>query len=290
MFGMNNYCAFFMLSVMSVTSCVAQETKSIAEIFLPGIVSSDSNDFNACFSRDRNSFYFSRSSNRKTGIYVISMINGKWSAPELLPFCKDGFSYADPAFSPAGELYFISNRPTSPSDTVNDYDIWKTSLTNNRWNELVNVSSLNSAQDEYYISFAENGDAYFSSSRRGGYGEEDIYVAKFADQKFQEPENVGTPVNSAHSEYDPFISSDGSILIFASNGRSDSFGKADLYWTEKKKNWGPLQHFDSTINTRSRDYCPYLTDDDAFYFSSEGQVKKIPLYRLPYHLRHQLDR
>ena len=140
MFGVNNYYAFFMLSVMSVTSSVAQETNSVADIFMPGIVSGDSNDFNACFSRDGSSFYFSRSVNKKTGIYVISMINGKWSAPALLPFCKDGFSYADPAFSPAGELYFISNRPTSPSDTVNDYDIWKTSLTNNRWNAVTGLT------------------------------------------------------------------------------------------------------------------------------------------------------
>ena len=131
---------------------------------------------------------------------------------------------------------------------------------------------------------------FLFTDRDGGYGEEDIYVAKFADKKFQKPENVGTPLNSVHSEYDPFIRWDGRILIFTSNGRSDSFGKADLYWTERNKNWGPVHHFDSTINTRSRDYCPYLTDDDTFYFSSEGQVKKIPLYRLPYHLRHQLDR
>lgn len=257
------------------------------EDFLAGIVSTDQVDFNACYSADGKSFYFSRSINGRSAIYVTHRDHDGWSTAQRLPFCDDAFSYADPAFSPSGEFYFISNRPQYKGDTLLDYDIWKSFRVNEQWTSLVNVSTLNSAKDEYYISFDERGDAYFSSSRDGGYGAEDLYVANFDDDKFGKPINLGPDVNSMHSEYDPFVNHDGTTILFASSGRKDALGKSDLYWAEKDGVWRSAIHLDEpsvgfirsghNLNTVTRDYCPYISRDGYFFFSSDGQVKRIPL-------------
>jgi hypothetical protein len=155
------------------------------------------------------------------------------------------------------------------------------------WSSPVNVTELNSPDNEFYISFTSHGDACFASSRSGGYGGEDIYCSKNVDGKFQAPTNIGPSVNTEHSEYDPFISSDGLAIIFTSSGRPDSFGKGDLYWTIKTSDgWKSSLHFDKSLNTEARDYCPYVTPDGRdFFYSSEGDIKFISIRTLPSGLR-----
>jgi hypothetical protein len=162
---------------------------SIALTFLANIVSGDSLDFNACFSPDGKSFYFSRSKNRRSKIYVSNHDGTNWTEPVLASFTgTEQYAEADPVFSPDGKLYFISNRPVSSSDSLKDYDIWFVTLqANGTWSQAENLVSVNSDSSEYYISFSKNGNLYFASSRKGGYGEEDIYVSNRVKGQFAKP-------------------------------------------------------------------------------------------------------
>jgi hypothetical protein len=255
---------------------------------MPNIVSTDSLEFNAAFSPDRNSFYFSRSISKQTRIFVTTKSELGWSPPEPAPFSSTEYSDADPAFSPSGELYFISNRPSHANDTTTDYDIWKVvPLSPGKWSNPINVKQLNSEQNEFYISFTKKENVYFASSRKGGYGEEDIYFCERIDDTFGAPKNLGDKINTVHSEYDPFITSDESALIFTSSGRKDGFGKADLYWSVKEdQSWIPANHFDESINTATRDFCPYITGDQKiFFYSSMSDVKFIRTEQLPQKLK-----
>src|SRR5688500_13097011 len=83
---------------------------SAALRFLPGIVSSDSLDFNAAFSRDGKRFYFCRSYQGKWMIYVTEFLNDAWSKPLLAPFTEAAYSQADPFITPDETIYYISNR------------------------------------------------------------------------------------------------------------------------------------------------------------------------------------
>jgi hypothetical protein len=260
------------------------DTIPVPETFMPKTISTDSVEFNAAFSPDGNFFYFSRSINRQTRIFSSRKNGSSWSAPEPVYFSTAKFSDADPAFSPTGELYFISDRPTNATDTSRDYDIWKViPLPGNQWSEPVNVQELNSGKDEYYISFTSNGSVCFASSREGGYGEEDLYYCENKNNRFGTPKNLGDKINSIHSEYDPFITSDGSAVLFTSSGRKDSFGKGDLYWSVRTKDgWPQATHFGQEINTPTRDFCPYITADSKyFFFSSKGDIKFISTEKLP---------
>jgi hypothetical protein len=268
---------------LSAVSCKLSGV-ALPKTFMPDIVSTDSTEFNGAFSYDGKYFYFSRRINDLSKIFFCGKKGGSWSAPEQMSFSTTEFSDADAAFSPAGELYFISNRPQNSSDTTRDYDIWKViPRSGNQWSEPINVKALNSEQDEFYISFTNEGDAYFSSSREGGYGAEDVYYCENQNKKFASPVNLGDKINTIHSEYDPFITADESALIFTSSGRADSFGQGDLYWSVRAKHgWKAAKHFGDTINTPTRDFCPYITVDlKLFFYSSQGDVKFIPLNRLP---------
>jgi Tol biopolymer transport system component len=250
---------------------------STAIPFLPGVVSKDSLDFNAAFSPDGKSFYFTRSENKQLKMYVTRHDGENWTEPIHALFTETKYSAADPAFAPDGKLYFISNRPVDQSDTFPDYDIWfVTPLPDGRWSEPENLKSANSDSSEFYISFSTNGNLYFSSSRAGGFGEEDIYVSRLIDGQYATPENLGIAINSEKSEYDPCISANEDLLVFTSSNREDTFGKGDLYFAKRNENRNWLQAFNAgkNFNTSSREYCAYFSPDSRyFFFTSDGDVK-----------------
>jgi Tol biopolymer transport system component len=246
---------------------------------LPGIVSSESIDFGSAFSPEGKSFYFSRKKDNRSGIYVSHHNGYNWTEAALVPFADMNYAEADPAFSPDGKLYFISTRPKNESDTLLDYDIWFVAqLEDDSWTKPENAENINSDSAEYYISFSENGNLYFASSRRGGFGQEDLYVSNLTNGKYMVPENLGASVNTKFSEYDPSISLMGDFIIFTSSSKDDSFGTGDLYYSiiGNRGKWGQAHNLGNEFNTSTREYCPYLTPDGKyFFFSGEGNIKWI---------------
>lgn len=260
---------------------------SIAQIFLPGIVSKDSFDFNTCFSPDGKSYYFTRSENKITKIFVTHHDGKGWSEPAAVPFGKPGFSEADPVFDGAGKIYFISNRPKNARDTLRDYDIYFTKpIPGGGWSEPEFLNEINSDSNEYYISFSTNGNLYFASSRPGGFGQEDIYVSELKNGRFTKPVNLGQTVNTEKSEYDPGISPSEEFIVFASSNREDGFGGADLYYAKRnaQRKWLQAANLGNRVNTKAREFCPAFSPEGKFFFfSSNGDVKWISIQFLPLH-------
>ena len=243
---------------------------TIAQVFLPGIVSIDTLDFNAAFSPDGKTFYFSRSHNRK---YLIleSKYNGEaWTAPVPSPLFDTSYSNADPFFSQEGDLYFISNRPKDPTDTTDDYDIYRLPKNGQSPERL---DKINSDSTEYYVSLSNNGNIYFASYRDGNL---DLYMSRKTDGQYEKPVNLGPTINSPADEHDPLIAPDESWLVFTS-GRPGGLGEADLYIAFKKDGqWQLPRNMGERINTKTYEYCPNLSPDGKyFFFSSESDVKWI---------------
>ena len=155
---------------------------SVALLFLPDLVSNttkDSLDFNAAFSPNGHSFYFTRPVNGKWQIFSSSYTGVRWTKPELADFNEPNYSQADPAFGPDNNLYFISNRPRNNHLTIADFNIWLIKpQADGQWSSPEYVDAVNTDSTEYYISFAQTGNLYFSSARAGGFGQEDIYVSR----------------------------------------------------------------------------------------------------------------
>ena len=66
---------------------------------------------------------------------------------------------------------------------------------------------------------------YFTSSRPGGLGGNDLWISAWDGTSWSEPLNPGEPVNSAGSELQPAFTSDGNTMYFASD-RDASTGMA----------------------------------------------------------------
>jgi Tol biopolymer transport system component len=259
---------------------------SVALTFLPGIVSRDSLDFNAAFSPDGERFYFSRSVNGKWMIYMTALHDSVWSKPTLAPFTETEYSQADPFFTHDGTLYYISNRPRDPLDTIPDYDIWFVRpQPDGSWSAPENPKNINSDSTEYYVSLAANGNIYFASNRVGTMGSHDIYMSRYVNGAYTAPENLGAGVNSNQMEHDPMISPDEQALIFTSVDRSDSYGSGDLYYSLRDANgaWSSAKNMGSKFNTDSYEYCSYLTPDARYlFYSTNYDVKWIDTRYLPW--------
>jgi Tol biopolymer transport system component len=246
---------------------------SVATIFLPGIVSGDTLDFNAAFSVEGKTFYFSRSRNRKYVIFETEYRDDKWRPETISPLFDTLYSNTDPFVAPDSAIYFISNRPKDKSDTTDDYDIYRIVKQGNTYGQPEYLAGVNSDSTEYYVSVSRAGNIYFSSYRDGNL---DLFMSKKNGATYEEPVNLGVLINSVFDEHDPLIAPDESFLVYTST-RSDGFGEADLYITHKTNGqWDAPRNMGPGINTKAYEYCPALSPDGKyFFFSSEFQVKWI---------------
>jgi len=253
---------------------------SVALNFLPGIVCSDTLDFNAAFSPDGKSFYFCRSHNRKYLLLETVFDGQTWASPKPFLSVDTAFSNADPFITADGTMYFMSDRPASQGDTLKDFDIWVMRKEGEKWGKPENIAVVNSDSVEYYVSVAANGNLYFSSNRTGGFGEHDIYVSRNVNGHYTKPVNLGSAINSPGVEHDPLISPDENLLIFTAVDRADGLGQADLYYASRNADntFKPATNMGSKINTKTYEYCPsYSPDQKFFFYSSEFDVKWIGL-------------
>jgi Tol biopolymer transport system component len=246
---------------------------TIPLVFLPGLVSTDTLDFNSTFSVDGKTYYFSRSHNRRYVIFETTYKGNKWQEPVISPLFDTLYSNTDPFIAPDSALYFISNRPKDKNDTTADYDIYRRVKQTDGYGPAEYLNGVNSDSTEYYVSVSRPGNVYFSSYRDGNL---DLYMSRKTINGYEKPVNLGPIINTTYDEHDPLIAPDESFLVFPSD-RPGGSGEADLYIAHKVNGqWQQPAAMGHGINTNRYEYCPYLSPDGKFFFfSSEFQVKWI---------------
>lgn len=107
----------------------------------------------------------------------------------------------------------------------------------------------------------------WASNREGGAGGWDLWQATLQDKRWMEPQPLA--VNSAADEVDPFLSTDGRWLYFASN-RKGGHGGFDLYRAAVAADGslGRPQNLGPAVNGRQDERSPALADDGRLLFSS----------------------
>lgn len=157
-----------------------------------------------------------------------------------------------------------------------------------RWREPVFMEGLGAVEGDGgpFITYDQNY-LVFSSLRKGGAGNLDLWISQRLGTTWGPPVNMGAPINS--SGYDGFgtISPDGKTIFFVrqcpekKHGGEDSFGiffsvKDDAgKWTEPKKMPAP-------VNGEYSDFGPViLADNLSLIFSSNrpGGLGKYDLYK-----------
>jgi len=244
------------------------------QLFAKGIISTPLYERDMAISPDGKEMMFTilvPASGFMTIMYLKKDEQGRWSKPATAPF-SGHYSDLEPAFSADGKkLFFASNRPLQ-GVKPKDYDIWFTEKVKGEWTVPVNAGPrVNAAGDEFYPSVAKNGNLYFTAAREKGLGHEDIWMCRWQNGVYTEPEDLDSGVNSTMYEFNAFVSPDEELIIFSSFGRKDDVGRGDLYISFKDDagHWRPAKNM-SLLNSNQLDYCPFLSfDKKILFFTSE---------------------
>ncbi len=193
---------------------------TIAERFTDEI-NSRFNEGSACLNLEGNLLIFSRCNSPDSygicDLYSAEFIDGKWqNVKNLGPNVNTSAWESHPNLSPDGKtLYFSSNR----GDGFGRCDIWKSELLpNGEWSKAQNLGpTINTLEDEvspYFHSI--NNTLYFSSTgHMNSFGGFDIFKARWLDNHFEEPRNLGPLVNTPKDEYYFSIDGKGEKIFYA---------------------------------------------------------------------------
>jgi hypothetical protein len=233
--------------------------------FAPGIISTDEDEGSSGFALNGAAFLFQKSSGGRCRTFIMRLANGAWTPPELIPFSETMSHNGDFVFS--GDDKTLLYQVKTEKDTLLASDIWKVELKTAGWGERTPLPSpINSPDDESFASDTSDGTIYFFSNRPGGTGRFDLYMCPSKDGKYGNSMNLET-LNTEYNEWDPFISSDGSYLIFCST-KPGGLGMDDIYIAFKRPDgrWGPAKNMGEEINSSGSENRPYITHDGKYFF------------------------
>jgi outer membrane protein OmpA-like peptidoglycan-associated protein len=155
-------------------------------------------------------------------------------------------------------------------------DFYVSDFVAGKWSKSVPLSGpdINTKFWESHASISKDGKTlYFTSNRKDGIGDMDIYVSKLQNNgQWGSPVNLGTTVNTTLNEDTPFITGNDSMLYFSSQGH-ENMGGYDIFVSKLKASgqWSEPENLRYPINT---------TDDDLFFYPwNNGQVGYISLIR-----------
>ncbi|MFC1604930.1 LamG-like jellyroll fold domain-containing protein, partial [Planctomycetota bacterium] len=193
-----------------------------------------------------------------------------WSLPVSVGAAINNgtFNYNASISNDGLKLYFDSNRTGGHGG----YDIWVTTRPNKgaNWGTPVNLGpSFNTSGNDGYPCISSDGlEFYFSSTTRaGGHGGSDIWVAKrqTQDDDWGTPENLGPLVNKSGDDSSPHLSPDGLKLFF--NDETDN-----ICMTQRRsiaESWEASVQLGQPLNSSYSDVSPRVSPDGRIlYFAS----------------------
>jgi outer membrane protein OmpA-like peptidoglycan-associated protein len=145
---------------------------------------------------------------------------------------------------------------------------------------------INTAYYESSASLSGDGQKlYFTSNKKGGYGALDIYISEIqGDGKWGKPYNVGPKLNTMYNENTPFITDDGELLYFSSQGHT-TIGGYDVFLTSRQPDgsWALPKNLGYPINTPDDDlnYIPEYGGRNAYFASAaRGENGETGIYMM----------
>lgn len=205
----------------------------------PDAISTPGYEASPAFSPDGRELIYLSADARFRGwrLLMSRCVEGAWSKPAPPPFAGPAETFdADAGYTPDGEgMYFVSTRH---DPTGEDFDIYYAARKpDGGWADPARLPApVNSPQSELLPRVDAAGNLYFGSSRPGGLGQGDIYVAQQSPGGAWQVRNLGAPVSTAANEYEAEVSRDGNTLILVADRGDRShlyhFRKQDGAWRE----------------------------------------------------------
>lgn len=264
--------------------CFSQKNENNFQPFLPEIITQFPNVRDFAVSADETEIYFTAQSylSEASTIIYCNQVNGKWYTPQVAPF-SGMYQDIEPFLTADGlKLYFVSNRPIVPRTIKSkDFDIWmvKRHDANSSWSIPENIGSpVNTAEDEFYPSVSKYNNLCFTRDGAGSKGKDDIFYCKWQDGKYAEPFSMSDSINSDGYEFNAFLATDESYILYTCYNKKGGLGSGDIYISYKKQNdeWSLAENLGPEVNSVQMDYCPYVNSATGmmYYTSKRTTVKK----------------
>ncbi|MBL7111503.1 MAG: PD40 domain-containing protein [Bacteroidales bacterium] len=240
---------------------------------LPEPINTKTNNYNPVLTPDGQTMVFVTQLAFYDAIHLTRKENGYWTEPEVLnpQVGSDGDMYPTSISADGTELFLVKR-------TENNNDIYVSNLGTDFWSRAVPLNeNINSNYHETHASLSSDGKIlYFTSARRGGYGNLDIYQSQRAGaNNWNVPVNLGSIINTEFNEETPFISKDGSRLYFSSEGHFN-MGGYDIFYAERNnKGWSDPVNIGFPINTTGNNLFYFPVDDKHGYYPQMS--KEIPI-------------
>lgn len=289
--------AVLLLGAATPSPVAAQGPSNGSPVNMGPVINGAHREAEPSFVGDGGTMYFNCEDSDICVSHLIGTWNeGRWTAPELLgaPISTD-YTEVEPWITAAGDtLYFNSSRPFARGESLpglsiyvdaigliamqfdtnlfaglGQDDIWVSHLQNGVWSEARNLNDVsgeppvNTEFADHCLAFSADGnEAFWTSTRPGGFGGNDIWTSRRVGGTWTPPENLGPNVNSAASEHHSMPSPDGRSLNVTSD-RAGGFGGEDNYVTTRDTDgvWGALVNVGPPINGPANDRCPVFTPD-----------------------------
>jgi Tol biopolymer transport system component len=256
---------------------MGQEAGDEPKIFLPGKISTGANEGCSFFYPGARSFLWRTIRNDESTLLLLEDRNGRWQPPRQVRFLEDDSLVWDFTLAPDGaSVYFTSDRRQAGPELGN---IWRARFESGEWRDPVLLGpEVNSDWNDSYPSVSRDGDLYFFRRDPLDPSDCDLYVARSGDAGLQPAVRLDPPVNSPSLEYDPFISPDGSYLIFSSR-RLGGYGLGDLYisfWNDHD-GWGEPINLGPEINSPAEENRPSITLDGRYFFFTSTRIERPEL-------------
>jgi outer membrane protein OmpA-like peptidoglycan-associated protein len=244
----------------------------------PELISIDSldaslNQGSTSISADGKYLYLTQWNKEKgTAIYYATKQSNGWSKPVLLPVInQQGYNSKQPFCTTDGKyIFFASDMPGGSGK----YDIWYAPLLEDGTAGVAtNAGSVvNTADDEQAPFYQGSGSTLiFSSNRRAGMGGYDLFSTIGFEQDWNEPENLGHPVNSSRDDVYFFAPENKPLLanaFFSSDRGSDCCFETYTVTKDAKKKFITGVIFDCNKNEP-------LADADVILKDVTGKIQTV---------------
>ncbi|MFZ6012734.1 MAG: OmpA family protein [Bacteroidota bacterium] len=166
-------------------------------------------------------------------LFQINKTGDTWSKPSLInsTINTPKFLESTASITPDGKtVYFASDRQGGQGGM----DIYKTTQqANGTWTAPVNLGpEINSkANEDAPFIHPDQKTLFFTSDGHNTMGGRDIFVTRFANNKWTSPENMGYPVNTTANDNYFTLIADGTRAYFSSD-RKGGLGAQDIYFLD----------------------------------------------------------
>ena len=222
-----------------------------AEVFGPGIVSTEAWDGEAVFAPDIQEFYFTTMGGKYARRTVIGFRQEDNAWKKFVEFPRIG----EVSFSPDGKRMHMAE---GYRDRVGD-----------GWSERKSLGAMFDRDDWgiMRLSASAEGTYVFDDYKSGDV----IRMSRLVDGKRQAPEMMGPVVNTGEWTAHPFIAPDESYLIWDSE-REGGFGDSDLYISFRGEDgtWGPAINMGPKVNSDKWDAYASVTPDGRYILFNRG--------------------